>query len=86
MDLVWIYFVLRYWRGIAWMFAWMMAFAAPEFIPIPVIGWLAPPLLYWSAVASRRRRLERQARHAGAAAATQRAWAAARAELRAGRF
>lgn len=61
-ELVWAYLVVRYWRGIAWTFAWMFAFWAPVLIPIPLVGWCAPPLLYWAAVSSRRRRLDRQER------------------------
>ena len=68
MDLVWAYLVCRYWRGIAWTFAWMFAFWAPDLIPIPVIGWFAPPLLFWAAVSSRRRRLDRQTLNTAAAA------------------
>ncbi len=59
-DLVWAYLVFRYWRGIAWTFAWMFAFWAPALIPIPLLGWFVPPLLCWAAVFSRRRRLERR--------------------------
>lgn len=59
-EIVWAYLVFRYWRGIAWTLAWMFAFWVPALIPIPFVGWFAPPLLYWAAVSSRRRRLERQ--------------------------
>lgn len=59
-DLVWAYLVFRYWRGIAWTFAWMLAFWAPALIAIPLLGWFVPPLLWGAAVFSRRRRLERR--------------------------
>lgn len=59
-DVVWAFLVWRYWRGIAWTLAWMFAFWAPALLPVPVIGWLAPPLLLWAAVTSRRRRLDHQ--------------------------
>ncbi len=68
MDLVWIYLLFRYRRGLVWLFAWMFAFWAPALIPIPVIGWCAPPLLYWAAVSSRQRRLQREADRARTAA------------------
>ena len=58
-EIVWAYLVFRYRRGIAWTLAWMFAFWMPALIPIPFVGWFAPPLLYWAAVSSRRRRLER---------------------------
>jgi hypothetical protein len=58
-DVVWSYLVCRYWRGITWTFAWMLAFGAPTLVPIPVLGWFAPPLLFWVAVTSRRRRVQR---------------------------
>ncbi|WP_447156703.1 hypothetical protein [Nakamurella sp. GG22] len=61
-EVVWVYLVWRYWRGIAWTIAWIFAFWAPALITIPLVGWCAPPLLYWAAVSSRRRRLDRQAR------------------------
>lgn len=67
-DVVWAYLVCRYWRGIAWTLAWMFAFWAPALIPVPVIGWLAPPLLLWAGVTLRRRRLDRQAQRMPAAA------------------
>lgn len=38
-------FVLRFRRGIAWMIAWLIAFWVPAFIPI--VGWVAPILLGW---------------------------------------
>lgn len=74
-DLLWVYLVFRYWRGIAWTLAWMFAFWAPALIPIQFFGWFAPPLLYWAAVSSRRRRLERQEQMARqATAATRDTW------------
>ena len=63
-EIVWAYLVFRYWRGIAWTLAWMFAFWVPALIPIPFVGWFAPPLLYWAAVVSRRRHIERQERRA----------------------
>jgi hypothetical protein len=54
-DVVWAYLVWRYWRGILWTLAWMFAFWMPALLPVPVLGWAAPPLLLWAAVASRRR-------------------------------
>ncbi|GGM09499.1 hypothetical protein GCM10011594_31720 [Nakamurella endophytica] len=86
MDLVWIYLIFRYRRGITWIFAWMFAFWAPALIPIPVIGWAAPPLLYWAAISSRRRHLQQPPRSHKMASPTQRAWTAAMAELKAGRL
>lgn len=58
-DVAWAYLVCRYWRFITWVVVWLLAFAAPSAINVPLLGWCALPLVLWLAVTIRRRRQQR---------------------------
>ena len=60
-DVIWAYLVWRYLGGITWTLAWIFAFWAPALVPVPMVGWLAPPLMLWLGIGIHRRRVDREA-------------------------